>query len=46
MPVMPGDLHVERPRGCLPGDMTGLGNYPAIHTLSPSITRRGKRNLS
>jgi hypothetical protein len=26
--------------------MTGLGNYPAIHTLSPSITRRGKRNLS
>jgi hypothetical protein len=40
-PVKAGKLHVEL-RGCLPGDLTGLGNYPGIHTLSTSINRRGK----
>ena len=46
MPVVAGARRVERPQGCLPGDTTGLGTYPAIHTLSPSTIRRGMRNLS
>src|SRR5262249_30014217 len=39
MPVIAADHHVERLRGCLPGDVTGLATYPGIHTLTPSITR-------